>query len=138
MILIDTSLIIAACFEQDSRHADAVCLLKLSAAEDLLITTDIVSETLNFFAKKTNSHLVHKIGIVALREEKFGRVLEPLYSDRLTALSIIKKYADQRLSFVDALSFAVIQRLKIDQIISFDKDFNLLENVTNLAYKHCL
>ena len=133
MIFIDSSLIIAACLQQDSHYKDAEKLLTLHSQKDLVITTDIISETLHFLSKCTNSNIVYKIGLVTILGKKFGEIIEPTLKDRLDALEIIKKYGDQQLSFVDALSFIIIHRFKIKNVMSFDSDFNLLKGVRNLA-----
>ena len=43
--------------------------------------------------------------------------------DELKALAFFKKYADQKISFTDCISFAVMERLKLKQVFSFDKHF---------------
>jgi len=43
--------------------------------------------------------------------------------DEVTARAILRQYSDKDFSLTDALSFAVMQRLRIDEAFSFDADF---------------
>ncbi|MDD2725291.1 MAG: PIN domain-containing protein [Methylovulum sp.] len=46
--------------------------------------------------------------------------------DEYEALAIFQKYADQKVSFTDCLSFVTMQRLSIRQVFTFDYHFSLL------------
>lgn len=46
--------------------------------------------------------------------------------DELCALGILKKYDDQKLSFQDALCAAVMRRVKLYKVFTFDSDFSIM------------
>ncbi|MFH1759717.1 MAG: hypothetical protein ABIA63_01325, partial [bacterium] len=53
-------------------------------------------------------------------------ILYKVYSDSLLergALAWWKKYADQKFSYVDCVSFEFLKKLGIKDVLTFDKDF---------------
>lgn len=44
--------------------------------------------------------------------------------DDLSAVEILRSHEDKTYSFCDALSFAVMERLRIDRAIAFDRHFH--------------
>ncbi len=44
-------------------------------------------------------------------------------ADDMRAIALIERYADVRLSFVDAVTMAVMERLGVASVFSFDDDF---------------
>jgi len=48
------------------------------------------------------------------------------HTDELRALALFKKYADQKISFTDCISFAIMQRLHIQKVFGFDRHFRFL------------
>ena len=52
--------------------------------------------------------------------------LEVIYSDEedeLAAVQLFKKFADQKVSFTDCVSFAVMKRYRIRKAFTFDRHF---------------
>lgn len=45
------------------------------------------------------------------------------HADELRALTLFEKYADQKISFTDCISFAIMERLNIKQVFGFDQHF---------------
>lgn len=54
---------------------------------------------------------------------EFPIIRRPDEKDEINALELFEKYADQKVSFTDCLSFVIMQRLKIKQVFSFDNHF---------------
>jgi predicted nucleic acid-binding protein len=50
-------------------------------------------------------------------------VLRSTRSDELQAISWMKKYADQEISFTDCISFAMMRRLRLRTAFTFDRHF---------------
>lgn len=46
--------------------------------------------------------------------------------DELEALRLIENFADPQLGFVDAVSFAVMRRLDLNEAFTYDRHFDLL------------
>ena len=135
MIFVDSSIIIAYFAKQDSNHLEVLSLLEkiLSTEHERLITSsDVIIESLNWVAKRCTKNELITVASILIEQELID-IQDLNQLDWIEALGIIKKYHDQKLSFTDAASFAMIQRLKIKRIISLDSDFNLLRSVINLA-----
>lgn len=135
MIFVDSSIIIACFSKTDDAHKRVTKLLEKILGEEyevLVTNTDVISETLNWIAKRCNRQELLATATILLSQEMI-RIEDMNHDDWLGALEIINKYHDQKLSFTDAVSFATIARLKIKRLLSLDSDFNLLRGVTNLA-----
>ena len=131
MIFIDTGIFLANFLSTDQSHLVVKPVLESIFNEDLITTSDIVTETMNWLTRKAHSKLIQEVGIV-LVEEEIVRIITINYEDRINALEIVTKYSDQKISFTDATSFAVIKRLEIKKIFSLDKHFKLLKGVENI------
>ncbi len=121
-VFIDSSFWIAFRSLADVNHAAAVRIAAAIAAEraSLLSTVLVFSEIHAFFCRmiKVREQIITDFwdrGVIQL---------EPVtYPDQQTALGTLRKYRDKDLSFCDASSFAVMQRLKIRRVASFDQHF---------------
>lgn len=134
MIFIDSSAFISYFVSNDINNSKVQDLFNELIEEDLVTSSDVVVETLNWLVRKANKKIVIELGEVLFKEE-IARIIQTEKNDKLFALEIIKKYSDHNLSFTDAISFAVIKKLKIKKIFSLDKDFNLLKGVENIYFK---
>jgi uncharacterized protein len=57
-------------------------------------------------------------------------VLVPIEeSDRILAEKIVIKFADQQLSYTDAITVAIVTRCGIKKVFSFDRHFLLFSNI---------
>ncbi len=136
MIFVDSNIIIAYFAKRDSDHLMVKALLEqvLETQHEGLITShDVIIESLNWAAKRCTRQELLKIASILISGELIA-IQELNRLDWLEALKIIEKYQDQKLSFTDAVSFAMIARLRIKQVLSLDSDFNLLKSVVNLAH----
>jgi predicted nucleic acid-binding protein len=52
-------------------------------------------------------------------------VLQSTRADELDALRWMRKYADERISFTDCVSFAIMRRHRIRAALTFDRHFKL-------------
>lgn len=133
MIFIDSSAFISYFVSNDINNSKVQNLFNDLIEEDLVTSSDVVVETLNWLVRKTNKKIVIELGEVLFKEE-IARIIQTEKNDKSFALEIIKKYSDHNVSFTDALSFAVIKKLKIKRVFSLDKDFNLLKGVENIYF----
>jgi predicted nucleic acid-binding protein len=118
-LFVDTSAWYAAADDRDASHARAAGILR--AGETLVTTDHVLVETWTLVR--------HRIGRSAA--ERFWEALragvaliEPVgNADLEVAWAIGGAFPDQDFSMVDRTSFAVMQRLGIDRVASFDPDF---------------
>lgn len=122
-VFVDTAAYVALADRRDSLHHAAhqiqTALIKRHAR---LLTT-------NFVFAETHALLVKRIGIeaaldvcLALRESptQLVRVAE---GDEDRALDILTGYTDKDFSYTDATSFAVMERLGVETVFTFDHHF---------------
>ena len=131
MIFVDTGAFLSNFVNSDPDHISVKTIFEKNY-EELVTTSDVIAETINWLTRKVHSKLVQDVGIVLL-EGELARIINIDYEDRLEALDTLKKYSDQKLNFTDATSFAVIKRLKIKKVLSLDKHFNLIKGAENLC-----
>mgnify|MGYP001821612406 CR=1 FL=1 len=122
MIFVDTSFWIAFRDERDQHHDRAKAIMGelFHARVPLVITDYIFAETHAYFVRS-----------VPKREQVMRDLLgNPVVSvqevdhrDRKLALAWLSDYRDKAWSYVDALSFALIERMRIPAAVSFDQHF---------------
>lgn len=123
-VFVDTSAWIDLMNNNERHHAAAVAFHKSLAPLTLRITSwGIVSETFTWIRYHIGDREAIKWLTIKDSLEKQGS-LQILYPDSHTEVGVrkvIDRYHDQKLSYVDALSIALIQsRPDIDVIFAFD------------------
>jgi predicted nucleic acid-binding protein len=122
---IDTGFFCALANARDRFNPEAVNIIKdfLSQGIQSYTSNFVLSETYTLIRIRTNHALAAKFlkqfpksGVITIR---------PTESVEESAKSIFLKYADKDFSFVDCLSFAIIEDEKIDYALSFDHHFKL-------------
>jgi uncharacterized protein len=125
VIFLDTGFIFALISTKDEHHERVLEVFRKlktdSPAYRLVTTNHVVAETIT---------LVRKIG-----HEEATRIGDRLYSETLArihwavpeeeraAFARFKRYRDQTYSFVDCLSFVVMEKLSIREALAVDSDF---------------
>lgn len=118
-VFVDTSAFYAAGDRGDSSHARATALL---SGDEARVTSDHVIVELWLLTQGRAGHAVAEGSISALRAS--GIAIESvLPADLEAACETGRAFPDQTFSLVDRTSFAVMQRLSLDRVISFDDDF---------------
>lgn len=119
-VLWDTSGVVAFVRADDPHHAEAVaCLRRLERNRwRLVLTNFIVSEVYALLLSRASPDVARRW----LRENPMApeRVTE---ADEARARTILLTYEDKDFSYVDATSFAVMERLGIDTAFTFDTHF---------------
>jgi len=123
-VFVDTSAWIDLMNSNERHHTDAVAFHKSLAPLTLRITSwGIVSETFTWIRYHIGDREAVKWLTIKDSLEKQGS-LQIIYPDSYTEVGVrkvIDRYHDQKLSYVDALSIALIQsRPDIDVIFAFD------------------
>lgn len=122
MVFADTSFWISLRDVREERHAAARELARRLVAEReiLIVTPFIFAESHAYFVRS-----------VALREriirdfwENPTVRIEPVtQADQARALEMLKSFRDKEYSFCDAVSFAVIRRMRLRRAVAFDGHF---------------
>ena len=123
MVFVDTSFFKAFIDEKDEFHKPAVSILEhLEKEEEFLVTTNyILDETMTLIRVKCGLQRVKDLreALVCLRKLKIVRVL---VVDEKNAWNWFWNEWS-KLSFTDCVSFAVMKRLGIDGVATFDDHF---------------
>jgi uncharacterized protein len=118
-LFVDTSAFYAAADSGDRSHARATAVL---GAGDALVTSDhvLVESWLLIRARGGRSAAERFWGAVS---GGLAAVETVLLGDLDTAFRIGEAFSDQDFSIVDRTSFAVMERLGLTKVASFDDDF---------------
>jgi predicted nucleic acid-binding protein len=119
-VLWDSSAVLALLDGTDACHAAAgVIAERLSAdARPSVIT--------NYLEVETHALLLNRLGRGTAREWLFRRplpLIRALPADEQRAREILARYVDKDFSLCDAISFAVMERLGMRTVFSFDRHF---------------
>lgn len=128
MIFVDTSFLFPLFSQRDPDHARVRAALDAyrgQRARDLFLTTNhVVAETITLI--RTTPPRSHAAAVRAgerLYEESFSRVYWSPADDERAAFAYFEQYADKEYSFVDCLSFVVMEKLGIREALALDSDF---------------
>ncbi|MCX6772807.1 MAG: PIN domain-containing protein [Candidatus Micrarchaeota archaeon] len=115
----DTSYFIALFRSNDEKHERAVNLSK-DLNERVLTTQHVFSEFITFISAKDGNNIAYELGRRILKSELV--LLSTSNEDIELALEYIRKHP--KISGCDAISAAVMQKMAINKILSFDSDFD--------------
>ncbi len=130
-IFIDTSALIAARNADDNNHKIAVNNMTsaLKGEYGKVFTSDyIFDEAVTLAYMRTGSkRFALDIGLFTWARPITMRFIEPIDFDRAWAL--YRQYNDKNLSFTDCTNIALMERLDIESIFTFDSEFKGIVNV---------
>jgi len=122
VIFVDTGALFAVANAKDKDHQKAKDFLTRLAEEKviLLVTNFIIAETYTLMLRKIGRDKAIEYVEKLRNTAEIERVSE---EDENKAWQIILRYQDKDFSYVDATSFAVMERLGIRDAFSFDEHF---------------
>jgi predicted nucleic acid-binding protein len=120
-VFVDTSALFAFTDRRDQNHAAARAIQeRLSARRARQLTT-------NFVIAESHALFLARMGRRAAAEFLARidslEVVRVRVADELRARAILSRYDDQDFSYTDATSFAVVERLRVGGVFTFDRDF---------------
>jgi predicted nucleic acid-binding protein len=123
-IFVDTGAWYALVDSDDADHKAAAAFLA-SNTMPLITTNFIFSETVTLIRYRIGHEAARSFG-QKLMESSFVRVVAVTPADEERAWDIFSKYRDQDFSFVDCISFAVMERMKLSTAFGFDRHFSVM------------
>jgi len=122
IIFVDTGALFSAANAKDRDHQRAKDFLTKLAEEKviLLVTNFIIAEIYTLMLRKIGGDKAIEHLEKLCNTAEIERVSE---EDEKKAWQIILRYKDKDFSYVDATSFAVMERLGISDAFSFDEHF---------------
>lgn len=126
MIFIDTGAFVARYAEGDQYHLIATRGWKgLERSSGVLFTSSFVAdETLNLLGRRT-TYAFAAARADAIYASRALTILRPDASDESAAVELFRKFADQKVSFTDCVSFALMRRHKLKRAFTFDRHFSV-------------
>ena len=114
-----------ALFDPDDKRYALVqnWVREISEHDHRLVTTDyILDETITHLVATVNHNKAESFAVWVLAQKRLQivHIDEELWDE---ALALFRRYDDKEFSFTDCTSFAVMQRLKINDAFSFDHHF---------------
>ena len=126
MIFIDTGAFIARYIQDDQYHGKAVELWKRLEHRSVRLFTSnfVLDETLTLLGRRAGYPFAVERARVIYASEVLS-ILRPSEDSEYEAIDLFSKYADQKVSFTDCVSFALMHHQKITQVFSFDHHFEM-------------
>jgi predicted nucleic acid-binding protein len=126
LVYIDTGAFLARYLANDSQHKRSLEIWKKLESSKLIASNHVLDETMTLIGRRAGYSFAADRGEAIMN----SKILKVLYTDQEieeNALTFFRKYADQGLSFTDAISFSIVTGMKIKTVFSFDEHFDLLK-----------
>jgi predicted nucleic acid-binding protein len=120
---VDTSALVALRDAGDRHHEAAIAWMKNALEEgglSLVLTNLVLAETHAYFCRTPAAALAYAR---RLRNDAPFKVVRAEKEDEAAAWTLLDRHRDKTYSFVDAVSFSVMRRLKISSAFAFDDHF---------------
>jgi predicted nucleic acid-binding protein len=125
-IFLDTSFLIALSDEKDKNHKKAKTSLKelVGKGTRFIVARNILNEYLDGVTKRISKEKAIEELDNILNSKLL--VVEPVTErDWDKAIVFFKKYNDQQIDITDCLSFAIMERMEIKGVLTFDHHFKV-------------
>ncbi len=123
-IFIDTGAYFARFYKRDQHHNQSLTIWSRLEREGIVAITSnhVIDELATLLARRT-SYEFSAEKISKIYESQDTLIERTSLKDELKALAFFKKFADQKVSFTDCLSFTTMERLSIRHVFTFDRHF---------------
>ena len=128
-IFLDTGFIIALVRSADENYANAKEIFARFNDSQFFISDHVLDETLTYLIKKGEVKTAYQLGKMLLGADQIELLL-PSKMHLSDSLEIINKF--HSFSLCDALSILLMKEHKVDKILSFDSDFDLVPGIERI------
>ncbi|MDA1314806.1 MAG: PIN domain-containing protein [Acidobacteria bacterium] len=124
MIFVDTGALLARFVKRDQYHSSAQrAWRRLARSHWQCYTTNFVlDETFTLIARRTTYDFAAERALGLLTSDNLI-ILRPDPEDELQAVALFRKFANQRVSFTDCISFVSMKRQGLRRAFTFDRHF---------------
>ena len=127
MIFVDAGPFPARHISRDSCHKDALsCWDRIGKDKEPMATSNFVLDEVFTLLGRRAGYSFAAERARNIYASKAITIFRPDREDELSALKLFEKYADQRTSFTDCVSFVLMRRHRITRAFTFDAHFTLL------------
>ncbi|MDD3754812.1 MAG: type II toxin-antitoxin system VapC family toxin [Methanobacterium sp.] len=129
MIFIDSTFFIALVLEDDQWHQQALKLIPKLDEADKLISEFILSETITMVGSRSGGKAGKQVYEYMMESCNIHRQDKSVYDQ------VIKTYLkyDGTLSFTDASTVEIMRSFNINEIVSFDSDFDKVKGIIRIS-----
>ncbi|MBI1883599.1 MAG: PIN domain-containing protein [Chlamydiae bacterium] len=126
MIFIDTSAFVSRFSTEDRYNAKSLAYWEMlqNSHENYITSNFVLDETFTLLARRTGYRFAAERA-KNLYSSGSLTILRPDYEDEIEAIQVFQKYADQKVSFTDCISFVLMRKRRIHRVFTFDKHFEL-------------
>ena len=129
VVFVDSSAWIAIAHQQDSRHAEARAYYRTLMTGTKLVTSNyVLSESITFLTYRQRRRQALELHAMIQSAVQLNLLevewVTPGIHDM--AWDIYLRYADQTFSFCACTSFALCRTRNVDEVFSFDGDFDVV------------
>ena len=124
MIFVDTGAFLARYLQRDEHHEDAIEGFALLERDRRPAVTSIhvLDETITLLGRWAGAAFASERAR-AIYASRVLRILRPTEDQELDALGEFERFADQTISYTDALSFVLMREADIQEAFAFDRHF---------------
>ena len=124
-VFVDTSAFFAHLAAEDAHHHEARALFERADRESwtLITTNAVVWETYTLIRIRALSGRELALGFLEDIQDGICDMERVRPVDETRAIDLLRRYADKKYSFCDALSFVVTEQLGVAEVLAFDDDF---------------
>lgn len=120
-IFLDTQFVVALVNERDEHHAAARNLVPLLRASNIVTTGGVILEIGNSLARSHRDNAIELIGVLLSRDDCFIEwVSRSLVAE---SLDFYDRHGDKNWGLVDCMSFVVMRRHRIREVLTNDQHF---------------
>lgn len=124
-LYVDTGVWVAAIDSGDALHTHARSILDAHEGWPLYSSELVLSETVTLLRRQLGPRVAADFGR-AFIEGKIGQLVRCEADDWREGLKLLETFPEQKLSFADATSFAIIRRLDLQKAASPDKHYRIV------------
>ena len=128
MIFIDSSYFIAIVDKRDQWHQKALELSNYLENKDIVVSSFIISEVLTEIGNRSGGKVAYNL------YNYFEDSCRIVHIDKdllIESVDVFLKY-DGTLSLADASSIVIMNNMKINEIVSFDSDFDKVDTLNRI------
>lgn len=124
-VFVDSGGFFALLVRSDAAHQDARRIFEQANAErwHLVTTNTVVVETYSLLLNRTRQGRSSAVAFLDHLEQTTIRIERVNEGDEAKAITLVRTHQDKTYSLCDALSFVVMERLRIIEAIAADDDF---------------
>jgi len=124
MVFVDTGAFFAIENERDQHHPEALDARDtLMSRGERLVTSDYILDEVYTLIRMRVGHRAAVDFGESIRASRFFRIEPVATLDFESAWRIFRRYDDKLFSFTDCTSFALMERLKIGAVFTFDRNY---------------